>query len=357
MNTEPMAASPHYAVPELTEFAERLLRHAGIDAEKTAVMTARMIDGDLFGHRTHGLWFLSTYLERIIGGHIRGSGQIETVHDEPGAVSWRAHRLPGAWVMAEATALALERARTQAVVTVTIANCSHIGCLQSYLPPFTERGLLVLLTATNPGVASVAAPGGTRPVITTNPIAMGIPTRDDPILIDQCTSVGSNALFDDYATRGDRLPGQWLLDADGRPTDDPAVLTTDPAGTIQPLGQTEFGYKGFGFGLMSEALALALPGYGRRSRPDRYGQGVFLQVIDPERFAGADNFLDEVDHLTATIRSDPGAQGRTIRLPGERALASRAKQLRCGVTLHADTLARLEPWARQARTPLPSSLS
>ncbi|MBK1787453.1 Ldh family oxidoreductase [Prauserella cavernicola] len=240
-----------------------------------------------------------------------------------------------------------------ALIIATIANCSHIGCLQSYLLPFTERGLLVTLTATNPGVASVAAPGGTRPVITTNPIAMGIPTRTDPILIDQCTSVGSNALFDSYAARGERLPGQWLLDAGGRPTDDPTVLTSTPPGSIQPLGQSEFGYKGFGFGLMSEALSLALPGYGRRAQPDRHGQGVFLQILDPARFAGADEFLDEVDHLVESIRADPGAPDRTIRLPGERALASRADQLEHGVTLHADTLGLLEPWARQAHVAMP----
>ncbi|GAA3357595.1 Ldh family oxidoreductase [Saccharopolyspora gregorii] len=342
-----------YPHADLTEFTTALLRHVGADAAQAAAMTERLLDADLLGHRTHGLWFLSNYLERISGGHIRTSGEIEVVHREPGAAAWRAHRLPGAWVLGEATALLLDDVRERATSTITIADCSHIGCLQSYLPPFTERGLLVQLTATNPGVASVAAPGGTNPVITTNPIAMGIPTRGAALLIDQCTSVGSNALFDDYAARGERLPGEWLLDAAGVPTDDPAVLTGEPKGTIQSLGQAEFGYKGFGFGLMSEALSLALTGYGRRSRPNRFGQGVFLQVIDPAKFAGSTEFLDEVDHLVSTVRADPGRDGRPPRLPGERALASRADQLRDGVELHPDALTRLAPWARRAGVPLP----
>ncbi|GER23297.1 lactate dehydrogenase [Zafaria cholistanensis] len=356
MNTSPVDTLPRYSIDSLSGFSTRLLEHAGVDTDKAVTMTARMIDGDLLGHRTHGLAFLGTYLERLAGGHISGSGQIEVIHDEPGAAAWRAHRLPGAWAMEQATSLALERIRTQAVFTITIANCSHIGCLQSYLLPFTEQGLLVLLMATNPGVASVAAPGGTRGVITTNPIAMGIPTRGNPILIDQSTSVGSNALFESYAARGERLPGPWVLDADGEPTDDASVLNGTPAGTIQPLGQTDFGYKGFGFGLMCEALALALPGYGRRSQPNRFGQGVFLQVIDPKRFSGSDDFLDEVDYLVSAVHSDPGAPGKKTRLPGERALATRASQLQHGVSLHPEVLSRLEPWSERANVPLPRPL-
>ena len=104
---------------------------------------------------------------------------------------------------------------------------------------------------------------------------------------------------------------------------------------------------------MSEALSLALPGHGRRFRPNRFGQGVFLQVIDPAKFAGSAGFLDEVDHLVGTVRADPGRGGRPPRLPGERALASRADQLRNGVELHPDALTRLAPWARRAGVPLP----
>ena len=125
--------------------------------------------------------------------------------------------------------------------------------------------------------------------------------------------------------------------------DDPTVLAADPPGTIQSLGQTDFGYKGFGFGLISEVLALAVPGYGRRTRPNRFGQGVFLQVIDPARFAGSEDYLDEVDHLVASVRADPGP----VRLPGERALRSRAEQLAAGVTLHPDTPARLARWSAE----------
>ena len=268
----------------------------------------------------------------------------------------RAGRLPGAWAMHQATGIALERLEQHSTFTATIANCSHIGCLQSYLLPFTSRGLIVLLMATNPGVASVAAPGGTRPVTTTNPIAMGIPTRSTPILIDQSTSVGSNKLFEQHAQRGQKLAGDWVVDNQGRPGNDPAVLLTDPPGAIQPTGQSDFGYKGFAFGLMCEALALTLPGYGRRQAPDKHGQGVFLQVINPARFAGTSGFLDETDFLVQSIHDDPGAGGRSVRLPGERALRSRADQLAQGVLLEEHTATALAKLAQQAGYAMPAPL-
>ena len=350
-------SSLRYAVDDLAEFATVLLENAGVDREKARPMTARMLDGDLLGHRTHGLWFLSAYLERLRGEHIKGTGELGIVLDEPTAVAWQGNRLPGAWVMEKATALILQRIRDHAIVTVTIADCSHIGCLQSYLLPFTEQGLLVVLNATNPGVASVAAPGGSRPVITSNPMAMGIPSHGQPILIDQSTSVASNALFQSFASRGERLPGQWVIDADGVPSDDPRVLSGDPPGTIQPLGQSDFGYKGFGFGLMCEALSLALPGYGRRRQPDRFGQGVFLQVIDPARFSEESAFLDEMDYLIESVRSDSGAGGSVPRLPGQRALALRSEQLEHGIVLPQEVLDRIAPWAEEAGIKMPVPLS
>jgi L-lactate dehydrogenase len=251
----------------------------------------------------------------------------------------------------------LKRAASQGVVSATIADCSHIGCLQAYLLPLVEQGLLVTLNATNPGIRSVAPFGGSDPVLTTNPTAWGIPTRSTPILIDQRTSVATNTFFRGFAAEGKTLPAAWLLDSEGQPSDDPAVLQHNPPGSILPLGGLDQGYKGFGLGLMVEAFSLALAGSGRRQAPDMYGQGVFVQVIDPASFAGREAFLDEMDHLVASCRESrprPGSKG--VRLPGERALAERARQLAQGVALSEDILGRLRPWALQLDVQLPAAL-
>jgi LDH2 family malate/lactate/ureidoglycolate dehydrogenase len=206
--------------------------------------------------------------------------------------------------------------------------------------------LLVTLSATNAGIASVAPFGGMDPVLTTNPIAYGIPTRGEPILFDQCTSLGSNTFFTAFAARGETLPSEWLLDANGNPTKDPNVLMQEPPGTVLPLGGLEFGYKGFGLGLAVEALTLALPGSGRRTKPDKFGQGVFLQVLNPRLLGGLDAFLDETTYLADACHASRVREGSPpVRLPGERALAMRRAQMSEGISLADDVLARMNAWA------------
>jgi LDH2 family malate/lactate/ureidoglycolate dehydrogenase len=216
---------------------------------------------------------------------------------------------------------------------------------------------MAMISATNPGIYSVAPYGGIDPVLTTNPIAFGIPTSGAPILSDMSTSVASNALFNGYAARNEPLPGQWLLDAEGNPTSDPKALNAKPPGTILPLGGLDFGYKGFGLGLFVEALALALPGYGRAQKPDMFGQGVYLQVIDPAVFSGREHYLKEVDNLVALCKQSrprPGTDG--VRVPGVRALQSMQEQQKNGVKVSEAAVQKLEPWLKKLDVKFPEEI-
>ncbi len=332
--------------------ASALLQAAGLAGEVASCVAAKLVESDLLGHATHGLANLPMYLERVQSGAIATDGDIGIVSDTGATFAWQANRLAGAWVLERAVQQALERGAQHPVVTVTIANCSHVGSLQTYLESIAHESRLALLMVSDPSFASVAPFGGVDAAITTNPFAAGIPTRGDPILIDQCTSVASNSFIMQCAAAGKTLPGAWLIDACGRPTDDPRALLAQPGATISPLGGAEFGYKGFAFGLVVEAFALALSGYGRRNAPTRGGQGVFLQIIDPAAFAGRDAFLDETTELVRRCKSSQLAPGHSeIRLPGERALREKARQLNEGLTLSAALITTLLRWAAQLGTP------
>lgn len=334
-------------------YAAGLLEAAGLDGDKAAAIVRRLVESELLGHRTHGLAWLPTYLQRLGDGTIAKSGEIEIVSDQPTAFAWRAGRLPGAWVMERAVEELLRR--DGPVLAATIANCSHIGALQTYLSAFTERGRLVQIAATDPSIRSVAPFGGIDPVLTTNPLAMGIPTKGEPILIDQCTSVVSNAAVRPYAVSGQRLPGTWLLDEEGNETDDPAAIAPGRAGTILPVGGTTFGYKGFGFGLMVEALSLALSGYGRHSKPETFGQSVFVLSLDPAFFGGLDDFLAETTELADSVHASRPRPGvKAVRLPGEQAQARRREQLEGGLALDPAILRAIRPWGERLGRPLPS---
>jgi L-lactate dehydrogenase len=300
-----------------------------------------LVAADMMGHRTHGLALLPTYLEELARGGMTISGDYRVERDVGAALFIDACRLPGAYVLRDILRKMVDRSAAHPVVTASIGNCFHIGALQPYLEIATGAGLLCLLTATDPAIASVAPFGGLDPVITSNPIAFGIPTSGDPILIDFCTSVISNAVVRTHLAAGQQLPGDWLIDGHGQPTRDPAAVTASPPGTILPIGGTDFGYKGFALGLMVEAMALALSGYGRTGDHRLFGEGVFVQVINPDYFSGTDFFKREMDGLAArSTGSRVPAGADRVRLPGERALASRASSVVRGIEL-PDDLAEL----------------
>lgn len=324
----------------------RLLQATGLKREFADDMSHIMIESDLMGHRTHGLAMLPTYLDRLSKDLIRKEGEIAVVRESASTLNWQAHRLPGAYVVRRAVATLFEKVQSEPVVTASIANCSHIGSLQAYLEEPARRGFLCLMMVTDPGVASVAPFGGADPVLTSNPIAAAIPTRGEPILIDQCTSLVSNAQVQS-ADKTKPLPGNWVVDNQGRPTSDPAALTADPPGTIMPLGGEDFGYKGFGFGIMVEAFALALSGHGRLMPKQRGAQGVFLQFIDPVAFSGSDAFLDETTDFVARCKASRPAEGsRGIRLPGERAMAEKKRQMLNGLEVGDALFERISALAK-----------
>src|SRR5690606_21974485 len=118
-----------------------------------------------------------------------------------------------------------DRAKTHGVATVVIRRSHHIACLAAFLQRATDHGLMILLASSDPSVGSVAPYGGLDPLYTPNPLAVGIPTSGDPVLIDISMSTTTNGMTGRLAAEGARLPGPWVLDGQGRASDDPAVLT------------------------------------------------------------------------------------------------------------------------------------
>lgn len=330
----------------LRGYAAGLLVAAGLAADRAAVVAETLLEGDLMGHTTHGLALLPGYLGEIAAGRMTVAGDPEVVSDRGASVLLDGRRLPGPWLVHHAIGLALERVGAQGTCTVVIRRCHHIACLAAYLERVTAAGCVVLLMSSDPNVASVAPFGGTRAFITPNPIAAGIPAPGGPILIDISASATTNGLTNRIYTEGGRLPAPWVMDAAGQASDDPAVLFTDPPGTILPLGGLDSGHKGFALGLIVEALTAALGGFGRADPGEGWGAAVFLQVIDPATFGGLDGFLRQSGWLVDAASANPPRPGHApVRLPGARGRSLRAEQLRAGVLLHPGILEGLRPWA------------
>ena len=337
-----------FRAEDLQNFATQLLSASGLPTERARIVAEILLEGDLFGHTTHGLALLGPYLDSIQEGTMALTEEPDVINDRGATVVWDGRYLPGPWLVVKAIELAESRLADYGVVSVAIRCSHHIACLQAYLKAATDRGHLILLLSSDPSVASVSPHGGLEAVYTPNPIAVGIPTNHEPILIDISASTTTNGLTGRLHNDGGRLPGAWVKDNQGRASDNPSVLFDDPPGTIIPLGGIDLGHKGFALGLLVEVMTSALAGHGRADNPNRWGASVLVQLIDPEAFGGLDAFTRESSFLAAACRAVRVPEGaESVRLPGEGGLKRRADQLQNGVKLHPGIMEAMMPWAER----------
>jgi LDH2 family malate/lactate/ureidoglycolate dehydrogenase len=350
--------SDRYAAEQLHAFAEGLMLRAGMPADRAQVVAEILLEGDLLGHTTHGLQLLVPYLKKIQAGEMTLTGEPEVVRDCGSTVVLEGNYLPGPWLVVNAIKLAQERLATYHIITIVIRRSHHIACLEAYLTRATERGQMIVLMSSDPSVGTVSPPGGLKGIYTPNPIAAGIPTEADPVLIDISTSTTSNGLTMRLHKKNERLPHAWVKAANGEATNDPGALFTDPPGTLLPLGGMDLGYKGFALGILIEAKTSALSGHGRADGTDRWGASVFLQLIDPDAFGGKERFLRETSWFADACRKSPVRPGDPpVRMPGERALQRRKQQLAHGVELYPGIMESLRTFAEALNVKAPSPLA
>ncbi len=335
-----------YSADLLVDYAGTLLTRAGVDPAIAETVAQVLVEGDLLGHDTHGLQLLAPYLGELDKGSMLGRGEPRVLSERSSVATWDGERLPGPWLVREAIAWARPRAQMHGSATVVIRRSHHIACLAAYLEAPVRDGLMVMLMCSDPATASVAPFGGTQAVFTPNPMAVGIPTSDAPILIDVSASITTNGMSARMKNAGQQGEHEWWLDALGQPTRDPAALFTQPPGTILPLGGLDAGHKGYGLALTIEALTGGLAGHGRADVAEGWGATVWLQIYDPAAFAGTGAFTWQTDWIRRACHgSTPRDPAQPVRLPGERALARKREQLAQGVLLHPGILPSLASWA------------
>ena len=264
-----------------------------------------------------------------------GDGKIRELATRPAIASWDGNYLPGPHLTLQAIETASSMAKTYGTGTVVIRRSSHIGALAAYLEKPAREGFLVQIMCSDPSVANVAPYGGTQPLFTPNPMAWGIPTSTDPIMIDisaSTTTVGMSARLHQAGQRGEH---EWWLDAEGKPSNNPSVIFQDPPGSLQALGGLDAGHKGYGLALFIEALTSGLAGYGRANGAEIWGASVSVQITDIEAFGSKQTFHTQMDHLVEKcLINKPVSSDNPVRLPGQRGLALKKQQLDKGVLLH-----------------------
>ena len=336
-------ATVRYRADALIDYADALLQKAGLAAAPARTVARTLVEGDLLGHDTHGLNLLAGYVKEIESGGMARDGAPMVLSDRPAAVLWDGKRLPGPWLMDQGIDLLLPRARELGSASLVIRRSHHIACLAVYMLRALQEDMLMLLACSDPNAASVAPFGGTQAVFTPNPLALGFPLTLGGVMVDISASITTNGMSNRKRAAGETFAEDWLIDAAGRPTNDPQVLFDQPPGTLLPVGGLSHGHKGYGMALLVESLTAGLAGHGRADPPEGWGATVYITLHDLQAFGGKAAFLRQMDDIAAKCRDNaPVDAARPVRLPGQGGLARRDEQLRNGVRLHPSIVTALQ---------------
>jgi L-2-hydroxycarboxylate dehydrogenase (NAD+) len=166
----------------------------------------------------------------------------------------------------------------------------------------------------------------------TNPIAIGIPSRPHPFVLDMATSVSAMGRIIALKHRGERIPEGWAVDHDGAPTTDPDAALR---GSLSPAG----GPKGYGLGIafaMLSGLLVGMPAgkevLGTLDVDYRCTVGDLFIVMDPDRFPGGQTLASGVQRYLQQLReSKPGSGFAQVLVPGDPEMQLREQRLLNGI--------------------------
>ncbi|CAN2223459.1 COG2055 Malate/L-lactate dehydrogenases [Candidatus Nanopelagicaceae bacterium] len=232
------------------ERATELLVASGMDSVKAATSAHAIVASDRWGIGSHGLMRLPFYLDRLKAGGINPKAELKKVTDIPGLVIFDGEDGLGHWQIQHAAQLAAERAKVNGIAAVGVGRSSHCGALGIYVWPMIDAGLVGIAFSTGPAV--MPPTGGNQPLLSTSPLAAGIPTNP-PTVVDLATSAVARGKIQSKAQAGAELEPGWAFTKDGAPTTDAKEAL---AGMLAPLG----GAKGYALAILVESLTGVLIG-------------------------------------------------------------------------------------------------
>jgi len=322
---------------DATSLAAAALAASGTGDAAARSTAKALVNAEADGHAGHGLSRVPSYAAQVRAGKIDGAAKPIVTQLAAAAV-----RVDCALGFAyPGIDLAIENlvklSRHTGIAIAAIVRSHHFGQAGAHVERLAEQGLVAFMFGNSP--KAMALWGGKRPMIGTNPIAFAAPLPGaPPLVIDLALSEVARGRIVSAKDAGKSIPEGWAVDADGKPTTDPAAALK---GSLLPAG----GAKGAALAVMVEILSAAIAGgsYGFEASsllddvgaPPNLGQVIF--ALDPNVLSGG-GFLTRMGDLAAAFTVEEGP-----RMPGTRRLENRARAARDGVaipvTLHEKIMA------------------
>jgi LDH2 family malate/lactate/ureidoglycolate dehydrogenase len=342
-----MSEAKFFAIDQLRKFAAKTFTRLGVpdaDADQAADV---LLAADRRGIDSHGVSRLKAYCDLLATGKVRPRAKVRVVRETQSTAAVDGGNGLGLVVGPGANAIAIEKALVVGSAWVTARNSTHYGIAGYYAMKAAERGLIGW-SMTNASRV-VVPPGGTERMLGTNPIAVAFPAGDHepPVVIDFATSAVAFGKIQVAMRTGKPLPEGWIVDGDGRPATDPAILSS--GGAMVPLGGDveHGGHKGYCLGALVDLLSGLLSGanwgpfvppfLAHHEMPKRSvgaGIGHVFAAIRVDAFMDPAEYRSQIDDWVRTFHATKAAPGSAgVLVPGDPERRAEAERTKSGIPL------------------------
>lgn len=295
------------------------------------MITKNLIDGELVGRKSHGLVRLPAIKRNINSGKISTTKEdIVVVKDTPTSLLIDAKNKPAFIAIYKSLNLAIKKARKSGVATVGIQNAAYCsGLIGSYARKAASKDLIFIGFNNSPG--GLIPYGAKKDLWGTNPLTVGIPTHNNPVILDMASSKITWGDLLIARQEGKKIKKGVAVDKDAKPTTDPEKAME---GGLLPIAK----HKGSGLAFIVELLAGALTG-SRVGYAVEGGWGTSYILINPALFRPLEQFKADVETAIKELKNAPKAKGfDEIYFPGEQSFNKKKAGLESGELEISDNL-------------------
>jgi uncharacterized oxidoreductase len=224
---------PHDRLKDVTA---SIFAAAGCPATEAECIARHLVEANLVGHDSHGVIRVPAYVDWLRAGKVLANQTIAVLFENEAIAVVDGRYGFGQSIGEQAVRLGVGKAKKHGVAVVALRNAGHLGRIGDWPLMAAEAGLLSLHFVNTSGAGILAAPfGGIERRLSADPIAAGVPVRGrPPILLDISACAIAEGKVKVALNKGEQVPANCLIDANGRPTTDPKVFYGPPPGQRRP---------------------------------------------------------------------------------------------------------------------------
>lgn len=335
-----------YACDQLRDFTRNVFVAIGCPADQADTAAEVLLAADLRGVDSHGVARLSGYVRLWEARRINPVPDIRIAHQTPSTAVIDGDRGLGLVLGPKAMELAIAKAREVGSGWVAVKNSNHFGIAGYHAMMALGHDMIGIgMTNASPLVAPTFS---AERLLGTNPIAVAVPTGDEPAFVaDFATTTAANGKLEILQRKNEPAPPGWIQDKTGGQSTDPHELKK--GGALLPLGSDrEHGsHKGYCLGAVVDIFSAVLSGanYGPwvppfvsflPLAPDMPGQGIghFFGALRIDAFRPADEFKAHMDQwirrfrAAGTVNDEP-----EVLIPGDPERKMESERIEGGIPL------------------------